>query len=173
MSSGTRMTTAEYAVHRKVSDSFVRRLRREGKLVCDGREILVEESDQRLANITDPVRGGDRSAGAGAGDAARSRESSSETQEAIRRERMARARLAELELGQAAGELTRVDGVRRAVFTLGRAALNELLGLKGRLRGRLAKAVTPEDVDRILDDEVNGIAKRMRDAALALNVELE
>lgn len=163
------MSAAEYAAHRGCSDSFVRRLRRQGKLVCDGNRIHVAESDRLLANITDPVRGGDRSQAPGAAGARAA--AADEVQEAIRRERMARAQMAELELGEAAKELIRADGVRRAVFTLARNALNQLQGMRGRLRDRLAATSDPREVERLLDEEIVGIASRMREATKALGVD--
>jgi hypothetical protein len=172
MSSGTvpaYMSAAEYAAHRGCSDSFIRRLRRQGKLVCDGSRIHVAESDRMLANITDPVRGGDRTGAPGAGGGRAS--AADEVQEAIRRERMARAQMAELELGEAAKELIRADRVRRAVFTLARNALNQLQGMRGRLRDRLAATSDPREIERLLEEEIVGIAGRMREAAKALGVD--
>lgn len=163
------MSTAEYAAHRGCSDSFVRRLRREGKLVCDGRRIHVAESDRLLANITDPVRGGDRTQPAGG--AASRAAAADEVQEAIRRERMAKARLAELELGEAAKELVRAEGVRRAVFTLAREAVNSLQGMRGRLRERLAATSDPREVDRLLEEEIVALCSRMRESAKALGTD--
>lgn len=176
MSSGTDrayMSAAEYAAHRGVSDSFVRRLRRQGKLVCDGSRIHVAESDRLLDNVQDPLRGGDRSAGAGGGAApgAGRMRASDEMQDAVLRERMARAQLAELELGSAAGELTRADGVRTAVFTLARAALNQLQLMRVRLRERLVAAATVEEVDKLLNEEITEISKRMREAAAKLQAD--
>jgi hypothetical protein len=163
------MSAAEYAKHRGVSDSFVRRLRRQGKLVCDGSRIHVSESDRLLDNITDPVRGGDRTQPVGGSVRGAA---SDEVQEAIRRERMARAQMAELELGKAAKQLIRADGVRRAVFTLGRGALNQLQGMRGRLRDRLAATSDPREVDRLLEEEIASIASRMREAAKELGADL-
>lgn len=172
MSSGTvaeYMTAAEYAAHRGCSDSFVRRLRRQGKLVCDGNRIHVAESDRLLANIIDPVRGGDRTQAPGTSSARAA--AADEVQEAIRRERMAKARLAELELGEAAKELVRAEGVRRAVFTLARAAVNNLQGMRGRLRDRLAATSDPREIDQLLEEEIIAICSRMRDAAQVLGTE--
>jgi len=165
------MTAAEYAAHRGCSDSYVRRMRRQGKLVTDGERIVVADSDRLLDDITDPVRGGNRAMSAGADAGQRGRAASGEVADAIHRERLAKARIAELELAQAAKELTRTDGVERAVFTLVRQALNELQGMKYQLRGRLAAATEVAVVDKLLDEHVAAICERMRKAARALNAE--
>lgn len=172
MSSGTRLVSAaDYAAHRGVSDSYIRRMRREGKLVCQGKLVDVDASDRLLDDVTDPVRGGNRALPAGADAGQRGRAASGEVQEAIHRERLAKARLAELELAREAGELTRTDGVERAVFTLVRQALNELQGMKYQLRGRLAAATDVAAVDALLDEHVGAICERMRKAARTLNAE--
>lgn len=44
------MTIAEYAAHRGVSDSYVRRLRREGRLEMKGRFVDVSSSDELIAD---------------------------------------------------------------------------------------------------------------------------
>lgn len=171
MSSGTDlMTVAQYAQHRRVSDSYIRRMRRLGKLVVEGRLIRVAASDAVLDNTTDPVRGGNRNADASSEGR---RDKSEQVQEAIRRERMARAQLAELELAEKAGELTRRAGVERAVFTLVRQALNRLQAIKGRLRGRLAAETDPLQIDVLLDEEVFAICEEMREAARTLIAEAQ
>lgn len=60
------MTTAEYAAHRKCSDSYIRRMRRHDRLVTVGDLIDADASDKLLAATTDPVRGGDRTERPGA-----------------------------------------------------------------------------------------------------------
>lgn len=167
------MTVAEYAEHRGVSDSYVRRLRRQGKLALDGRLVRVADSDKLVDQLTDPVRGGSRAEPAGADSAARGRAaSSSEVQDAFHRERLAKAKMAELELGQAAKALTRADAVDRAVFTLVRQALENLQGMKGRLRDRLAAATTAADVEVILTGDIELTCTRMRAATEKLRAEL-
>lgn len=88
---------------------------------ADGKRINVAASDSLLDDITDPLRGGDRTAGAADRlEVPASRVQQGDVpsvQEAVRRERLARARLAELELGEESRELTRTKGVERAVFT--------------------------------------------------------
>lgn len=170
------MSTAEYAAHRGCSDSYIRRMRRDGKLVlhADGKRILVAQSNALLDDITDPIRGGDRTSGSlpaepthqvdGAAQPA-SAGTKISTQEAVRRERLARARTAELELGERSGELTRTVDVERAVVTLARQALNSMLNMPSRLRAKLAAEGDPRKVEEILMEEVRQIAESMRKTA--------
>ncbi len=168
------MTVAEFAMHRGCSDSYIRRMRRLGKLVmaADGKRIVVTSSDALLDDITDPVRGGDRTPGAAArGEVPLARGVSGDVpsvHEAVRRERLARARLAELELGEESKELTRTKGVERAVFTLVRQALNSMLNMSGRLRAKLAAESDPRAVEALLDAEVRRIAETMQEEARQL-----
>lgn len=165
------MSVVAYAEHRGCSDSYIRRMRRLGKLVmhADGKRILVAQSDALLDDITDPMRGGDRTPGAelrGAAPAAPSLPAGvPSVQEAMRRERLARARTAELELGELAKELTRTKGVERAVFTLVRQALNSMMNLPGRLRAKLAAESDPRAIEAMLDTEIRQIADTMQKGA--------
>ncbi|MDY4296816.1 MULTISPECIES: hypothetical protein [unclassified Xanthomonas] len=165
------LSVADYAVHRGCSDSYIRRMRRLGKLVmhADGKRILVAQSDALLDDVTDPVRGGDRSPGAELRrDVPTARVPPGDVpsvQEAVRRERLARARTAELELGELSKELTRVKGVERAVFTLVRQALNSMMNMSGRLRAKLAAESDPRAVEAMLDAEVRQIAEAMQMSA--------
>lgn len=161
------MSIAEYAAHRGVSDSYIRRMRRSGKLVTDqgGKRVDVAQSDALLDDITDPVRGGDRSPGAAPRAELPLLSGGPSVQEAVRRERLARARLAELELGEATKELTRARDVERAVFTLVRQALNSMLNMPGRLRSQLAAESDPRAVEALLDADIRRIAEEMQLAA--------
>ena len=167
------MTVADYAARRGVSDSYIRRMRRQGKLVTEGRLVRVAASDHLLDNITDPVRGGNRtpiSAGAEAG--RRGGENADAVNDAIRRERLAKAQLAEIELAERAGELIRRDGVERTVYTLARAAINGMQGMRVRLRLRLAAESDPAKVDAMLAEEFDALCAEMRTAASKLSREL-
>lgn len=173
MSSAISMTTREYALHRGVSDSYIRRMKRKGNLVlADGDRIDVCASDELLNGVTDPVRGGKR------GDAEQPAANIPAfvapaltvvtVQEAVRRERLARARMAELELGEESGQLARVDEMKRAVFTLVRQALNRMHGQSSRLRRLLAKETDPFKIADIIDADVADTCKEMREAATKL-----
>lgn len=169
LSSATTMTAAEYAKHRGVSDSYIRRVRRKGNLVLTSEgNIDVRASDELLDGVTNPVQGGKRGGDQpGGADLAYKVAPAGviSVQEAVRRERLARARLAELELGEEAKQLTRVEEVNRAVFTLVRQALNRMQGQSGRLRRQLAQESDPFKVADIIDQDVAATCKEMRKAA--------
>jgi hypothetical protein len=162
------MTTAQYAAHRGVSDSYVRRLRREGRLVeAPGRLIDVAATDAHLDATNDPLRGGVRKPGDDTTPVA-GEIGGEGLREAMRRERMARARLAELELGEEAKELTRRKDVDRAVFTLARQALERLRTIPSRLRTKLAAEADPRACEALLDAEVEIVCKDLQKAAAAM-----
>jgi hypothetical protein len=173
------MTTVEYAAHRGCSDSYVRRMRREHRLVLgEGDLIDVLASDARLAATTDPLRGGDRTGKASPAHAGAGPESVTATvlpltegidlREAMRRERLARARLAELELGEQAGQLVRAKEIDRDVFTLARQALERLRTIPSRLRGQLAATTDPHVCESLLDAEVAKVCDELQKAAAAM-----
>lgn len=170
------MTVPEYAAHRGCSDSYVRRLRREARLVLDEDGLIdVAKSDAMLDNSTDPLRGGNRS---GKGDqelprddqaaAARVATGDVSLREAMRRERLARARLAELELGEESGDLIRKPAAARDVFTLARQAMERLQALPSLLRGRMAAEGDPAACEALLRAEVDKVCEEMRRAAAAM-----
>jgi hypothetical protein len=171
------MTTAEYAAHRGCSDSYVRRMRRESRLVLGPDDLIdVVASDARLASTTDPLRGGDRTGTAAPADAGASSATATvlpltdsiNLREAMRRERLARARLAELELGEQAKQLVRVKEVDRDVFTLARQALERLRTIPSRLRGQLAATSDPHVCESLLAAEVAKVCDEMQKAASAM-----
>lgn len=81
---------------------------------------------------------------------------------------LARARLAELELGEQAGQLMRVDTVNRVVFTLVRQALNQMQGMSGRLAKTLAAETDAFRIGVLIDAEVANICAEMRAATTSL-----
>lgn len=169
------MTTAEYAAHRGVSDSYVRRLRRENRLVEGaGKLIDVAASNAALDATTDPTRGGDRTGKPQpAGQALPTTTVGSiidgvDLREAMRRERLAKAQLAELELGEQAKQLTRVRDVDREVFTLVRQALERMRTIGSRLRSKLAAESDPRACEALIDAEVRQVAEDMQAAARSL-----
>ena len=183
------MTVDEYASHRGCSDSYIRRLRRQGRLVLgeDGKLIDVAASDAAIEQYRDPLRGGDHSAAsavpAGRNSAPRERlmspaeayiasacdipaaDAGLSLKEAVRRERLAKARLAELELGEAAGDLTRRAEVQRQVFTLARQALERMRTMGSRLRTRLAAESDARACEAIINAEIAEICEDMQRAA--------
>lgn len=167
------MTVAQYAAHRGVSDSYIRRMRRKGNLVLTaGERIDVRASDEMLDGVTNPVRGGKRdevdAPAMSVTPIVLASPKVITVQEAVRRERLARARLAELQLGEEAKRLTRVDDVNLAVFTLVRQALNKLQSMSGRLRRVLAMETDPHAIGAIIDADVAETCKEMQEAAAKL-----
>lgn len=177
------MSAAEYAAHRKCSDSYVRRLRRNGLIIdCAHGKIDVAASDQSLADNLHPIRGGDRTPAppADQAQALPPNESAPGTSppaagaasvpgsslpEAVRRERLARARLAELELGELSGQLIRRQDAMRATVTLVRQAVSRMRLMGSRLRGALAAASDPRKCESLIDAEIEEICADMRKAA--------
>ena len=185
MTSG--LTTAQYAAHRRVSDSYVRRLRREERLVlhADG-SIDPVASDALLDDTSDPLRGGDRTRKE-PGDPTEPRGAEAPAaapaaplvpvpgvhlKEAVRRERLAKARSAELELGERAKELTRVKDVQREVFTLARQGLERLRTMGSRLRGKLAAETDPRACEALIDAEVRQVCEDLQAGATRLATRL-
>lgn len=165
------MTVAEYAAHRGCSDSYVRRMRREARLVMTPTGAIdVTASDAALAKTGDPLRGGDRTKPAAEDDADLITVAAGDIslREAMRRERLARARLAELELGEEAKQLTRVKQVDREVFTLARQALVRLSSIPSRLRTALAAETDARACEALLDAEVAQVCQEMQKAVAVL-----
>ena len=163
------MSVAEYAAHRSCSDSYVRRMRREDRLVLTNTGLIdVQASDAKLARQGDPLRGGNRQAGHEAEEPDTSQPGDISLREAMRRERLARARLAELELGEEAKQLARVKDVDRAVFTLARQALERLRSIPSRLRKSLAAETDPRACEALLDAEVAKVCEELQKAVAAM-----
>jgi hypothetical protein len=167
------MSIADYAVHRGCSDSYVRRLRRAQRLVLTAAGLVdVVATDALLAATSDPLRGGDRNRGAadagGEPAAAPGVVGDISLREAMRRERLARARLAELELGEEAGELARTKDVERDVFTLARQAVERLRSMPGRLRIALAAESDAAKCEQLLEAEIAKVCTELQNAARAI-----
>ncbi len=137
----------------------------------DGKLIDVAQSDALLDATNDPLRGGDRSADAPDPKDApigTTPPSAPSIREAVRRERLAKARLAELELGEEAGDLTRREEVQRAVFTLARQAVERMRTMGSRLRKRLAVEADPAACEALINAEIEEICQDMQRAADSL-----
>jgi hypothetical protein len=135
-------TCAEYAKHRGVSDSLVRRWKRAGRLVLsdDGKRIAIHASDVVLGQSLDP-RGGDRTGkpkppvdpvfGAG-------RDSAPiDFASANARDKQASAELKELDLATRAGNLVPRAEVEALVRGLAVSAREALLALPSRVAADL------------------------------------
>jgi len=177
------VSIAEYAAHRGCSDSYARRLRREQRLVLDPdnrRRVDWSASDAKLALEGDPLRGGDRT-GLGIGDAmaapgpraaavplapgASTVPDDGGVREAVRRERLANARIAELKLGEQTKELTRSKEVDRVVYTLARTAMESMRVIGSRLRAQLAAESDPAACEALIDGEIRRVCQEMQKAS--------
>lgn len=167
------MSQKEYADARGWSAAYVSKLKKNGRLVfTDGGRVNVGATDRLIESTRDPARGGDRRPGAT--DDQKPRRSGGASgdvgpdsyNEAARRERMAKARIAELELAEAAGQLVRREEVERAFFGLARGAMDALLALSSRLAGPLAAESDPFRCAAMLDAEARAIAKAMSEASI-------
>jgi len=185
------MTQKQYALARGVSESYVSKLKRQGRMVFTASGMVnVEATDRLVANTADPARGGDRTAGASpadagaaepqAGAASASRASGKAGLEqdagyrtAATRERLAKARIAELELAELAGALVRRDDVERLVFALARMAMDKMLAIPERLGGQLAVETDVAQCEKLLEGELRAACEAMTrvDQLLALEDE--
>jgi hypothetical protein len=179
----TELSQTEYATARGCSPAYVTKLKRQGRLVLTpAGKVNVEATDRLIESTRDPARGGDRRPGAGedAGDAMGARTSaalgagatyrggqrdeSSSYNVAATRERVAKARLAELELAEKTGQLVRRQEVEVAIFGLARQTLDALDGLADRLASQLAAESDVARVHALLTEHVSKIRKTMVDA---------
>lgn len=74
------------------------------------------------------------------------------------------AQLAKLELDRKRGDLVRADEVRLGAFSMARKARDQLIALPERLASILAAAQTPQEVQRILEEEIERICEEISDA---------
>lgn len=183
MNTPATMNKAEYAKHRGCSDTYVSRL---GKMdppllvmTPDGR-VDVAKSDALIAYHRDPARGGVRTATPasvatsapqearrvppGGGELSLPANDDSAYKEAARRERIAKARIAELELAEKAGQLVRREEVEAAIFGLARQAMESLDALADRLAPQLAAEMDVERIHALLTQHVRRIAGELANA---------
>lgn len=175
----TELSQTEYAAARGCSVAYVTKLKRQGRLVITpSGKVNVEATDRLIESTRDPARGGDRRPGAveGQGDPNGAREPaalgagriSSGTvltyKEAARRERIAKARIAELELGEKTGQLVRKEEVAAAIFGLSRQAMEALDALADRLASQLAAETDVARVHALITEHARKIRVAMVDA---------
>ncbi len=184
------MTVAQYAKHCGRSDSIIRRYRRNGLVInCEHKQIDVAATDKSLLENLHPLRGGDRteppaspttaaiestptatdsapaSPKAESGPFAPNPPQGQSLPDAVRRERLARARLAEIELGEKRGELIIKLDAERTTVTLVRHAIVRMRLMGSRLRGTLAAESDARKVEALIDAEVDAICDDFRKAA--------
>lgn len=172
------VTRAEFARMRGCSGPYVTKLGHQGRLVLNasGKRINVAATMALLDQSDDPARGGDRTGksepesgfalarpavGAPLSSAredlpweATAIVDGAAYKNAATRERMAKARLAELELAEKSGNLVRRDEVEAAVFGLARQAQEALVSIADRLSTQLAAEADPARVHQQLSEEV-------------------
>jgi hypothetical protein len=164
------LTTAEYAAHRGCSDSYVRRLRREGRLVLVGNTqgIDAAASDARLDAEGDALRGGSHTAAPDPASAWPEAASGGyvgvvptvrEGQRQKLEQEIEQLRRRNLESARRTVKLSNVD---RTVFTLARATLAGLRSLTSRLRGRLAAESDPAVIEVILSAEIEKLCSELQ-----------
>ncbi|MEO5811563.1 MAG: hypothetical protein ABIU96_04005 [Rhodanobacter sp.] len=179
------VTRAEFARLRGCTGPYVTKLGHQGRLVLDasGKRVNVSATLALLAQSDDPARGGDRTGRVAPADGfalarpatgaplAAAREEilaelptlgdSAAYKGAATRERMAKARLAELELAEKSGNLVRRDEVEAAVFGLARQAQDALVSIADRLSTQLAAEADPSRVHALLSEEVTRVMQQI------------
>jgi hypothetical protein len=172
----TEMSQSDYADARGWSAAYVTKLKKHGRLVLTpSGKVNVEASDRLIEATRDPARGGDRRPGVGQEQGGEPgalqpaapgapRAGAGEFQsykEAARRERIAKARIAELELAEKAGELVRKSEVAEAIFGLSRQAMEALDALPDRLASQLAAETDVTRVHALLAESARKIRVAM------------
>jgi hypothetical protein len=175
------LSQSDYAALRGWSAAYVTKLKRQGRLVLTpGGKVHVEATDRLIAATRDPARGGDRrvqesdavdrggepptSAGeARTGDAGAYKH-------AATRERIAKARLAELELAEKAGQLVRRAEVETAIFGLARQAMEALDALADRLAAQCAAEADVERVHALITAQTRKIQNELAKATTSTPV---
>lgn len=188
------VTRAEFARLRGCSAPYVTKLGHQGRLVLTASGLIDVAKTVALLDATDdPARGGDRTgkaapaptppaapaapaarvpaAAAGGGvpvpasqPQATAPGDSPAYRNAATRERIAKARLAELELAEKAGNLVRRDEVEAAVFGLARQAQEALDGIADRLSTQLAAESDPARVHKMLSAELRQVKQQLAEA---------
>lgn len=146
------VSQSEYARQRGISEAMVSKYKTSGRLVLDayGR-VLVQESDALLADVLDPLRGGNRNGSAGQDKVSYL---AAKTEEA-----RARAAKASMEAELMAGSLVRVAEVEAQVFALARGAQEMLMALPDRMSPLLAVETDPAQVHVLLTDELRRVCQ--------------
>jgi hypothetical protein len=171
------VSKAEYARMRGVSDAYVSRLGKRGRLVldADGR-VIVAATDALIAQTRDPTRGGDRTgkhaaaaAGASAVPAGATTAASPpqrpatqsiaslSLQDVIRLEKIEKLREKRRENALEEGLLCRRDEVEAEAFARARQAQEALMAIPDRLAAQLAGESDPAAVYALLEAELRRV----------------
>ena len=154
-------TQKEFAALIGCSEPMVNKHKNAGRLVMEGRMVLVAESIARIDAWKDPARGGDRSGKAeqpAPAVAAKSAGAPSGSSDSDRlnyniqaaREKLATAQLRELELAREAGALVLKADRDAAEFGRARAGREAMLSIPDRLAVVLASKSDAADVHALL-----------------------
>lgn len=186
------LSRSEFAKLRGCAASYVTKLGHQGRLVMDdsGKLVDVAATIALLDRTDDPARGGDRTgkavaspgasaplAGASAAPApddavippAAGQASAAPTTDGVykvaaTRERIAKARLAELELAEKAGNLVRRDEVEAAIFGMARQAMEVLDAIADRLSTQLAAESDPARVHALISADIRQVKQQIAEA---------
>lgn len=152
------VSQSEYARRRGISEAMVSKYKSSGRLALDdsGR-VLVTESDALLADVLDPLRGGNRTATAG--------QDKISYLEAKTEEARARAAKAGMEAELMAGSLVRVAEVEAEAFARARGAQELLMALPDRMSPLLAVESDPAKVHVLLTDELRRVCQAIAEVA--------
>lgn len=147
----------EYARMRGISEVQVSKYKNSGRLVLDtSGAVIVAASDHLLAEILDPLRGGDRTKRGGSD---RISYLEAKTDEA-----RARAVKATLESELMAGELVRVEEVEAEIFARARGAQELLMALPDRLSPLFAAEANPATIHQMMTDELRRVCQAIAEA---------
>jgi hypothetical protein len=152
------ITQAEYARRRRVSRVAVNRAVREGRISIRPDGLLdpaVADVEWARNTTPRPVPGAAAEVEVG------SRGVVITLNEAKTKHEYAKAQLAELELGERARELVRVDEVHSAIFKATRTARDLMESIPDRLAETLVGQMDPEVIRRMLSQELRNVADAM------------
>ena len=158
-------TQREYADHLEVSESYVSRLKRQGKLVFEGAAVDFEKSDALIAASRDPDRESQRDRwrrekGSTAGDIAAANQAQDDPEDVDDEPGAARppragnelyeqrlkaqiraaerdAMIKDLELHERAGSLMMLSALKDRMFAYGRAVRDTVQGIEARMSPHL------------------------------------
>ena len=166
------MTGRQFAQHIGVSEPYVTRLKKAGRLVMEGRRIDVERSKRRIADTRDPARQDvvDRHKAAKrqkgtpppADDSAERKESLSYASARARRE-TALAEAAELDLLARKGDLCQVADVERAIAALATQVRSRFERLADRLAPEVAALADEQKVRTFILGEIDDVLDSLAD----------
>jgi phage terminase Nu1 subunit (DNA packaging protein) len=147
------MSQAEYAKARGVSKSMVTQYKHAGRLVLtpDGK-VDVDATDRKLSETLHPTKGGNQQA-------APPVSGHQALHDARLRDRLARARKAELEADILEGTLVRRADVEHAARSLGLQARDALSTIPDRLAPMLATQSDPGKIHTLLAEELRRVAQ--------------